>query len=320
VKAILEEKPYPVKAALFFATNPLLTYPDATKTYQALMKLDLMVVTDLFMTPTAAIADIVLPAAAFCEYDEVAPYPATYGAILAYPKVVDPPGECWSDMKIINELAKRLGLKQYFWDDEKEALDVILQPSDLSFEALKQKRVLKGKKEYRRYEKNGFETPSGKVEIYSKQLEDLGYSPMPFYQELSLSDQPTAEYPLLLTSAKERPFVHSAHRNIARLRKTEPEPAAELNPDTALKAGLKEGDWVCIETRSGKIKQRLSLNPELDPRVVVASYGWWFPEDSQNSYRWKESNFNVLTSSGPPYEPTLGSVQLRGIPCRVYKA
>ena len=320
VKAILEEKPYPVKAGLFFATNPLLTYPNATETYQALMKLDFIVVTDLFLTPTAAIADMVLPAAAVCEYDEIAPYPAVYGAILAYPKLVDPPGECWSDMQVVNELAKRLGLKQYFWDTEREALDLILQPSGLSFEELKEKRLLRGEKEYRRYEKNGFRTPSGKVEIYSRQLEDLGYDPLPFYQELSRFDKPTVEYPLLLTSAKEQPFVHSAHRNIASLRRIKTEPVVELNPEVAHKAGLKQGDWIYIETRSGKIKQKLLLDAELDPRLVVASYGWWFPEDSGSFYRWKESNLNVLTRSDPPYEPTLGSVQLRGIPCRVYGA
>ena len=318
VKAILEEKPYPIKAGLFFATNPLLTYPNATETYQALMKLDFMVVADLFMTPTAAIADIVLPAATFCEYDEIAPYPTAYEA-LAYPKIVDPPGECWSDMKIVNELAKKLGLEQYFWNDEREALDMILQPSGLSFEEFKQQRTLKGTKEYRQYEKNGFGTPSGKVEIYSKQLEDMGYSPLPFYIDLSRSNEPTTEYPLLLTNAKDQPFTHSAHRNIVILRKTKAEPVVELHPETANDAGLKEGDWIYIESRQGRIKQKLSLDAELDPRVLVASYGWWFPEKPENLYSWSESNINVLTRNEPPYEPSLGSVQLRGVPCRVYK-
>lgn len=319
VKAILEEKPYPVKAGLFFATNPLLSYPNATETYQAFMKLDFMVVADLFMTPTAAIADIVLPTATNCEYDEVAPYPAAYAA-LAYPKLVNPPGECWSDMKIINELAKKLGLEQYFWNNETEALDVILQPSGLSFEEFKQKRLLKEKKEYQQYKKNGFKTPSGKVEIHSKQLEDMGFSSMPSYKELSRSDEPTTEHPLLLTSAKEQPFVHSAYRNISSLRRTRTEPVTELNPQTAHEIGLEEGDWIYIETKQGRIKQKLLLTAELDPRVVVASYGWWFPEKTESFYGWSESNINVLTSSDPPYEPAIGSIQLRGIPCRVYKA
>jgi anaerobic selenocysteine-containing dehydrogenase len=321
VKAIWEEKPYPVKAGLFFATNPLITYPNAAKTYQALMKLDFMVVADLFMTPSAAIADIVLPAATTCEYDELAPYPA-HGAILAYPKLVDPPGECWPDMKMVNELAKRLGLKEYFWDDEREALDLILQPSGLSFEEFKQKRFLKGKKEYRQYEKDGFRTPSGKVEIYSKRLEELDYSPLPFYQELSRFgfSEPTGEYPLLLTNAKERHFVHSAHKNIASLRRRKAEPVIELNPELAHKAGLKQGDWVYIETRRGKIKQKLQLSAELDPRVAIASSGWWFPEEPSNLHEWNRSNINMLTESEPPHEPTLGSVELRGVPCKVYKA
>jgi anaerobic selenocysteine-containing dehydrogenase len=183
--------------------------------------------------------------------------------------------------------------------------------------------LLGGKKEYRQYEKNGFRTPSGKVEIYSKQLEDLGYSPLPLYPELSQSafgsPEPAGEYPLLLTSAKERPFAHSAYRSVASLRKIKSEPVVELNPETAHQAGLEEGDWVYIETRRGRIMQKLQLSAELDPRVAVASYGWWFPEEPANLYGWSNSNINMLTESEPPYEPTLGSVELRGIPCRVSK-
>jgi len=325
IKAILEEEPYPIKAGLFFGTNPLITATNTNEIYQALIKIDFLVVSDLFLTPTAALADIVLPAASGCEFDEIGPYPPMRGALFAYPKLVDPPGECWSDIKIINNLAKRVGLSKYFWDDEREALDFILKPSGLSFQEFKQKRVLKGKVGYRKYQNNGFKTPSGKVEIYSQQLEDLGYSPLPLYHELSRSafgsPEPSEEYPLLLTNAKERDFIHSAQRSIASLRKKNPDPVIELNPDAAQRVGATEGDWVYIETRMGRIKQKLSLNSELDHRVAIVSYGWWFPEDGpENLYGWNKSSINILTESKPPYEPTLGSVELRGIPCRVYKA
>ena len=85
------------------------------------------------------------------------------------------------------------------------------------------------------------------------------------------------------------------------------------------KTGFKEGDWIYIETRRGKIKQMLSLDPDLDPRVVVASFGWWFPEEPSTLYGWNKSNLNMLTESAPS-EPAVGSPQLRGIPCRVFKA
>ncbi|MFC1919461.1 molybdopterin-dependent oxidoreductase [Chloroflexota bacterium] len=322
IKAILEEEPGPIKALILFGSNPLLTYPNAERTYQALMKLDFLVVAELFMTPTAELADIVLPAAAFCEFDEIFTYPSHSGNMLLRSRVVPPPGECWSDIKMINRLARKAGLGKHFWDDENEALDLILGPSGQEFIKLKQKRVMGSEKRYGKYQDKGLRTPSGTVEILSKQAEDMGYSPMPLFDKLSFSvrvpPKLAEEYPLLLTSAKERYFVHSGLRNIDKLRKTATEPTIELNPDMALELGLREGDWVLLETPRGKIKQRLSLNDHLDSRVVVASYAWWFPEDDISTlHGWIESNINVLTESGPPYDPGLGSLCLRGIPCRI---
>jgi anaerobic selenocysteine-containing dehydrogenase len=318
LKAILEEKPYPIKAGLFILTDPLISYPDSDETYKALMKLEFMVVSEIFMTPTAAIADIVLPAATGMEHDEIGYWPGWYEEVRAHPKVVDPPGEAWPDTKIINELAKRLGLKEYFWDDDSEAMNFWLQPSGLSFEDLKRRKTLLPKREYKAHD---FRTPSGKVEIYSKQLEELGYSPMPLWQELSQLPEVPEEYPLLLTNAKEDAYMLTGYKMIASLRNMKPEPMAELNPITAEKAGLKDGDMVYIETKRGRIKQRLCLNPDLDPRVVVVAFGWWFPEEGPSDlYGWRKSNINVLVENRPPYDPTTGSAQLRGIPCRVYKA
>jgi len=93
----------------------------------------------------------------------------------------------------------------------------------------------------------------------------------------------------------------------------------EVNPEMAKGLLLKEGDWVYIETESGRIVQRLSLNADLDPRVAFASYGWWFPEEETSGlYWWNQSNINILTDNAPPYESELGSLHLRGVPCRIY--
>ncbi|MFC1915042.1 molybdopterin dinucleotide binding domain-containing protein [Chloroflexota bacterium] len=107
-------------------------------------------------------------------------------------------------------------------------------------------------------------------------------------------------------------------KHIKYLRKYKPEPEVELNPETAEKAGLKEGDWVYIETKKGKIKQKLSLDSDLDPRVVFVSFGWWFPEDSSDLFRWDKSNLNLFLDNDPA-ETATGTVETRGIPCRVHK-
>jgi anaerobic selenocysteine-containing dehydrogenase len=93
-----------------------------------------------------------------------------------------------------------------------------------------------------------------------------------------------------------------------------------LHPQTADGLEVKDGDWVHIETPGGTIRQKASLDSDLDPRVVVAAYGWWFPERRDLELSgWKESNINILTENDPPYDPTIGSTNLRAIPCRVCK-
>jgi len=233
-------------------------------------------------------------------------------------------GECWSDAKILNELAKRVGLGEYFWEDEEQLLDVLLKPAGLTFEEFRKVGVITGLKQYRKYEVDGFKTPSGKVEIYSSQLEEWGLDPLPTYYELPetpYSDPELAkEYPLIFTSWKPTPFRHSGGRQIATLRGTRPEPLINIHPETAGKLGVKEGDWVYVETKRGRIKQKASLTTDIDPRVVIADYGWWFPEKGHpNLYGWTESNINILTDDKPPYSRELGSTNLRGILCKVYK-
>jgi anaerobic selenocysteine-containing dehydrogenase len=90
-----------------------------------------------------------------------------------------------------------------------------------------------------------------------------------------------------------------------------------MHPDSARRFDLEDGDMAYIETNKGRIVQRLAFNDDLDPRVVIASFGWWFPERSGNLFGWDESNINVLTRSEPPYDPGIGTFEIRGIPCRV---
>jgi len=315
IKMILEEEPYPIKAAMFILTNPMVSYPNSKRIYQALTRLDFTVVSELFMTPTAALADIILPAAWGMEHEEVGYWPGWYESIRAYPKVVDPPGECWADTKIINELAKRLGMREHFWDEDEDALDVMLEPAGIKYQEFKEMRVLAAKKVK---ERHAYRTASGKVEIYSEQLKKMGYSPIPTWEEMVVFPESDEAYPLLLTNGKEEAYMLSSYKSVSAIRSMRPEPTAELNPDTAEKLGIKQGEWAYIETKEGKIKQRISLNHHLDPRVVIASFGWWFPEKPSSLYGWEESNINILISSGPEHDPVTGAVQMRGVPCKVY--
>jgi len=321
-KAILNEDPYPLKAALIFGSNPMLTHANSKMVYEGFKKLGFLVVVDFFMTPTTALADIILPAAANLEFDEF--IERSY-YIAARPKIVDPPGECRSDMMWMSLIAKELGYGNYFWDDEIGGINTILQPSGMTFSQLKDMGLHKIEWDYKKFEKKGFSTPSGKVDIYSERLKQLGLDPLPTYKEPKEtpfgSPEKLDDYPLVLTNCKNPFFYHASHRNIDSLRELSKEPVVEVHPSTCAELGINDGDNVHIETPRGRIKQKLRFNPDLDPRVVIVSYGWWFPEkDKMGLYGWAEANINVLTSNDPPLDPAMGSCNLRGLMCRIKKA
>ena len=257
VKAVLDEKPYPIKAGICLLTNPLVSYPDSEATYQAFMKLDFLAVAELFPSPTTAVADIILPAAWGGEHDSVGYWPGWHGSIKAFPKFVDPPGEARPNSEWINELAKRVGLGQYFWEKWEDCLDEILKPAGITFEQLKEKRSLEKTLEYKKPEEGIFKTPSGKVEIYSRVLKELGYSPIPNFKELSqFCFEPLEEYPLLMFNGKEAAFMNNGYKHVKYARNLRPNPTVDLNPETAKKLGLKEDEWIYIESKKRRIKNR----------------------------------------------------------------
>lgn len=322
VQTILSEEPYPVKMAMCHVTNPILTYPDSVATYEAFMKLPFLVVAEIFPTSTTAIADIVLPAALPMEHNSIAYWPAWLGHIHAMPKVSEPPGEAWPDAKMINELAKRMGMRQHFFEDWEESLDLMLADSGMTYKEFCVKRALHPTKHYRdenpeRY----FRTPSGKVEFYSQQMSQLGLSPLPTFKEVAtprFGEEAFERYPLYMTNGKEGAYFSSGYRHIERMKKYKSEAIVEMNPKTAEKYGLKDGEMIYIESRKGRIQQRLKVAEHVHPMVVVASFGWWDTEAEDNEFNWRKYNINVLTDGDPPNDPATGSVQLRGVPVRVF--
>lgn len=321
VRAILEEKPYPVRNMYIHGSNPLLTFENSERTYNALKKLEFLAVTDLFMTPTAALADIVLPAATYLEYDSISITPY-YPAAQIQQKAAAI-GQCRSDFEIVNGLAKHLGLEKYFWENMEDFFDMLLQSSGITFAKFREKGILTGTREYRKFENRGFQTSSGKVELYSHQLEQWGLGPLPVYNqagEVPSIQQETKKYPFILTSQKPGCYVHSSGRQIQSLRDRHPGPCVHINPETAKKLGIQPGDRVVIETKAGKIEQEAFISGHIDPEVVLVDFGWWFPEAGISVlYDFKKSNVNMLTDSNSRYNREIGSDMLRGIRCRVYK-
>ncbi len=316
LKAILTEKPYPIECLYIQATNPLLSHPHSQQTLKALQGVGFLVVAELFMTPTAQFADIVLPVATHFEFNDLGYYGLPWGKIMPRPKIIDPPGECLSDVKILNTLGRHLDLDDLFWEDEESCINHILKPSGLTFHGLVEMGMLEEEKVYEKYRAGGFRTPSGKVELYSSWMREKGLVPLPTF--FDLSESTGRDETLILTSHKLIEFFHSTNINLPSLRKNHPEPLVLVHPETANERHVDEEEWVWIETDQGRAKFKTKYNGDLHPQVVVAEHGWWFPEkDVQDLYEWDLSNINLLTSNEPPYEPSIGTINLRGIPCRI---
>jgi anaerobic selenocysteine-containing dehydrogenase len=314
-KAVLEGIPYTVGAAYLQCANPMLAYADSRQTYDALTQLDFLAVSEIFMTPTAALADIVLPAATHFEFNDIGHYGLGHGHILARPKVVDPPQQCWPDIKILNELGKRLTPAEYWYEDHNEILETLLAPSGLDFSQFAENGFLKGPDRFQKYAVRGFKTPSGKVELSLSQAAKLNVSPLPDFSGYPESEDP--QYPLVLTSAKSPYYLHSSYRWLEKLRKKQPHPQALIHPDTAARYGIDQNDEIVIETSGGQIIQMANLTDTIDPRVIYADYGWWFPEEkAETLYGWDRSNYNILTTT-ENLGREFGTPNLKGINCRI---
>ena len=325
-KAMRTGDPYPINAFLIFGNNPLATYANSNLVRESLEKVDFLSVMDLFMTPSAELADLVLPAASWLELNALTAFPYFAETTALAQQKIAQVGEAKQDEQVFAELARRMNLG-VGEEEITEIYDARLKSTGKSFKDLVADGFAFAPITYRKHERNGagFKTESGKIELYSLALEKLGYDPLPTYREPPESPLSTpdvaSEFPLVLTSgARVLNFFTSEHRQLDRLRRSHPDPIADIHPDLAAEHGIEDRDWIWIETRRGKIRQKAKITDGIDPRVVNIEFGWWFPERKTLDRGIWQSNANVLTDQEPPYDPAMGTYQLRALLCRISKA
>jgi anaerobic selenocysteine-containing dehydrogenase len=330
--------PFPVKMAFIMNTNTIANMSaEATRCYAAMQSLEFCVVADIFKTPTVvAFADIILPVAMSCERNSVR---AWWAPMRAITKVIQT-GECKGDEEILLELGRIFNPDKFTFQDEVEFLDHIMDnvpPGNqkFTFEELKTAVGIYEPWEYRKYEtgklradgRPGFNTKTGRIELFATQFHELGLDPLPYYAEptegpLSTPDE-MAEHPFVLTSGhRSYEFFHSEHRQLATMRESHPWPLVEINPEDAARIGVEDGDWVWLQNKHGKCKQKAHVTPAMRPGVVNAEHGWWYPEREAALpvlFDVFESNINNLTTMcdigptgfGAPYKTQI---------CKIYKA
>lgn len=334
-----------IHAAIYGACNPLVAYPNTKRIYRALKssRLELFIVAEQWMTPSAMLADYVFPITNWLEHPQL--YTQTFqgsgNAAAIGERIVAPLYERRTDFEFYRGLGLRLGQEDYWRKSLEKEWDWCLEPllKELNLETLQEfarkQRWWSSPVVEKRYatidpatgQLKGFATPTAKVELYSTILEKLGYDPLPYYEEppeTSISQPELAQkYPFtLITGARFRPMHHSEHRQIRSLRKLHPHPIVEINPETARQQGIGDGEWVVIETPRGKIKQKAKLTSRIAPRTVESQHGWWFPEeisDDPTLFGVFQSNVNVLTPDSEEFcDPATGAVTFGPLLCKIY--
>lgn len=333
LRAMETGEPYPVRALIVNATNPLLTYADTHRVFKAFMGLDLIVVLDYYLTPTASIADYVLPIAGAIERPILQVHGGVANNGYGGPAAVDPYYERRTDYDVFRGLGLRLGQADA-WPQETlaEAFAAQLAPTGLDWETYCQMGLYYQPPAYQKHlipgedgKPQGFATLTGKIELASEFLPQVGGTRLPQPgAHLSLCSDELIEraeaeggaHLRMITGSRKQPYNASMYFNNPEFRAKSPVPVAEVSEATAERLGMAPGDTVELATDKGSARFVLATARMRDDLVNV-DYGWWHPEWEPGAPEFGgmwESNVNCLTDCALA-EPTIGTWSYNDIDC-----
>ncbi|MBR4039494.1 MAG: molybdopterin-dependent oxidoreductase [Clostridia bacterium] len=307
---IVSGDPYPIPCAMIFGSNAAVSYTNSTAVEEALKKLEFLVVADIFMTPTAKYADIVLPASSWLERENMISSFQTCNTCTIFQQPATKVDDSRSDVEIVIGLARRLGMEDDFWPTPRALYDELLAPAGVTYEEGVRQRRLYAPLTYGRMKDKPFKTPSGKIELYSQMAEAKGCDPLPRYTPSfqSVKDTPelAKEYPLTMTTGRhENAFRISENRTNPYLLHLVPKAWLDIHPKTAEKLGIRDGQKVRIDSTAGTAYAYARYTLGLREDVVQSISGWW-----------GEFNVNRTVPWGQ-YAAGVGTVCARGYLCRV---
>jgi anaerobic selenocysteine-containing dehydrogenase len=350
-RAVITGEPYPVRALICMAANPLVTYADTQLVRQALMALDLLVVLEYYLTPTAQLADYVLPSAGAFERPLIQAHGGIANFCYGGAAALQPYYERRTDYEFFRELGIRLGQKEH-WPDAtlKQAIERTLAPAGIDWNCWTERGIYYGSVDYHKHEADGspsfasdeplpsasssvplslspttsssssfaprgFATTTGKLELANEYLDTLGGGRLP--EPVPLLHDSSYPY-MMITGARTQPYWASSYFNNAHFRAMHPDPTAQMSQATLDAAGLREGQWVEVSSERGSARFKAQI-ADIKDGVVSVEYGWWYPEEQQGephlSGIWR-SNANLLTNADiEACEPLIGTWTYNGIPC-----
>jgi anaerobic selenocysteine-containing dehydrogenase len=328
IEAMLTGKPYPVRALYASGVNILVTYPNTRRSIEALRSLDFVAVAGHTMTPTAEHADIVLPKTTTLEEEDVSFMPS--GPTVLFTRALAPPqGEARCEIDIalplLQKLAERQAIARHLlpWGSQREFNSYLLGESGIGIEELERTGYKQVDADPVTPEARPFASHTGKIELYSPVLAELGLDPLPAYtapNRTRLPERIAQAYPLVLvTGDREKSYHHSRFRDQAWAQKVSPDPRLTMHPETARALGLDDGAWVHLEVArgSGACRLRIKLSDATPPNVVNTGMGWWAPSGPAPERGALDININAALNYSGPYDPISGSSDIRGLACRV---
>ncbi len=329
VPSVLDGDPYSIRGLIIHGASLLTSWPQTPVWRETLAKLDFLVCIDRQLTADSAYADIVLPATTMFEIDSY----MVYGPIFRLrEKIVEPVGEARNDYLIMAELAKRLGYGELYPQTEEEMIRFALEGSGYTLEQVKEAggwvKIATPMMEYKKWQKGGlradgkpgFETPTGKFEIWSSTLEEYGYEPLPRYVEPVEgpfgSPKVAQAYPLIFNSgARPQTDFRSQHHGIKGLLKDNPEPTVEMNRKDAEERGIRTGDLIEVRTPRGTVPFRVRVTEDIVEGAIECNMGGGTPVGPE---AWREWNVNELTDLGN-YDEISGFPVYKSLLCEVSK-
>lgn len=335
-RAALEGEPYRVRALMSFGTNFVVSQGDAGRNRAALAALDFHVHVDVFLNPTAESADIILPAGLPWEREALrVGFEITQEAmelVQLRQAMVPPLAETRSDYAIALDLACRLGhTDAFFGGSIEEGWNHQLAPIGLTVADLRERpdgirvHLPSARQKYAALREDGsvagFPTATRRVTLYSEDLLALGQPPLACHVEPEGLGAPGL--PLVMSTAKNGWYVHSAYRHIASLRKRATAPLVEMAPGDADARGIADGDSVIVRTAHGEARLQARIDPTLPAGTVITEFGWWedcppLGRDGAPVAGPASTNMNAALSDATR-DPVSGSVPLRAVACEIVR-
>ena len=333
--------------------NPLRSNSNPEAVVEVLKQIPFTFTISLWMDEMTQFADVVLPVSTSLEHEGIVTFHGCNqpGQFHALTKVLEPLGECKSDLEIMLDLDHRINPDRTEdaekWSNEHAYLDAKIQSipytenpetgEAMTYETLKEWVYGRYEIPYYQYElgllradgKPGFKSPTGRVELWSTVKQHLGEDPLPYYEEpfeSPISTPDVAEaFPLILTAgSRVMPYYHSEYRQVNGCRDRYPEPHFQIHPETAANLGIGDGMWCWIETRRGRCLQKAKLDAGMSPYTISAQHGWWYPELPEEEPwlgGWFMSNINMCTDNDPDNCCRLSGVyNVKLAQCNVHRA